>query len=191
MTSRSIFHLKIWYSSEDSSCSFLLLWDGGKKNIYITHKYSQELQLHYQRWRQQYYKFYQFPSSEPVKKSGGISLVGTGDPSQALREAEQELLKVFQRWLGSGDVRQVEKQIGDELARITQNSSQSKEGEIHNGIDIYLACNDELLRLPWEAWKQWLIPQGIDSDAIRIVRTAINDIKGTAHLTKKPQRNLA
>lgn len=190
MTSRSIFHIKIWYSSEDSSCSFLLLWDGGKKNIYITHKYSQELQLHYQRWRQQYFKYYQFPSSEPVKKrkSGGISLIGTGDPSQALREAEQELLKVFQRWLGTGDVRQIEKQIGDELTRITQNLSQSKEGEIHNGIDIYLACNDELLRLPWEAWKQWLIPQVIDKDAIRIVRTSINDIKGTAHSTKKPQR---
>ncbi|MEM9925570.1 MAG: CHASE2 domain-containing protein [Cyanobacteria bacterium P01_D01_bin.50] len=187
MTSRSIFHLKIWYSSEDSSCSFLLLWDGGKKNIYITHKYSQELQLHYQRWRQQYYKFYQFPSSEPVKKSGGISLIGAGDPSQALREAEQELLKVFQRWLGTGDVRQIEKQIGDELTRITQNLSQSKEGEIHNGIDIYLACNDELLRLPWEAWKQWLIPQGIDKDAIRILRTSINDIKGITHSTKKPQ----
>ena len=188
MTSRSIFHLKIWYNSEDSSCSFLLLWDGGKKNIYITHKYSQELQVHYQRWRQQYFKFYQFPFSEPVKKSGGISLIGAGDPSQAVREAEKELLKVFQRWLGTGDVRQVEKQIADELTRITQNLSQSKEGEIHSGIDIYLACNEELLRLPWESWKQWLIPEGAAKDTIRIIRTSMNDTKGISYITKKPQR---
>jgi hypothetical protein len=185
MTSRSAFQLKIWHQKDDDFCSFLLLWDGGNKNIYVSLKYPKELQKRYQRWQQRYFRFYEFPPPQPIGNSGSIN-PDFGDPCNALREAEQNLIQEFKKWLGEGDVRKIQEQIRDEITRLAQTlSKQEKRAGSYPGIDIFLTCNsDELARLPWETWQ--LAPERMPLGTVRIARTLGNSADISA--VKRPLR---
>ena len=169
---RTIFELKVWLKQEQS-CLFLLIWDNRRKQLTASTPYSRDVQKWYQRWRQRYYRFYQLPSLQAPRNSGQLN-PGTGDPAHDLMEAEGELIQAFQRWLGEGDVRNIQHQIQDELARMSQSISESNQ-EVGDqpGIDIFLACDsEEMARLPWEAWP--LVSKWVSPGVVRIVRTAMN-----------------
>jgi hypothetical protein len=185
MTPRSAFQLKVWHQKDDEFCSFLLLWDGGNKNIYVSLNYPKKLQKWYQRWQQRYFRFYEFPPPQTIGDSGSVN-PGSGDPCNALREAEQNLIQEFQKWLGEGEVRKIQEQIRDEFTRIVQTSSkQEKRAGSHPGIDIFLTCNsDELARLPWETWQ--LAPERMPLGTVRIARTLGNSADISA--VKRPLR---
>jgi hypothetical protein len=173
MISRSTFKLKVWHQEGDEFCSFLLLWDGGSKDIYVSLKYSEELQKRYRRWQKFYFGFYEFLPPHPISNSGALN-PGFGDRGNVLQEAEQDLVIAFQRWLGEGEVRKIQEKIRGELTRIAQHSSeQGKEAGTRIGIDIFISCNSiELARLPWEAWE--LAPAGAPLGTVRIARTFSN-----------------
>ncbi|HBB33510.1 MAG TPA: histidine kinase [Cyanobacteria bacterium UBA8803] len=178
MTSRSVFKLKVLHHKDDESCSFLLLWDGGKKDIYISLKYPKELQLRYQRWQQRYCKYYQFPLPQPAQKTRSIAL-SSGDLAHDLREAEEELLTAFQRWLAEGEAHKIRDQIRDELTLAQTASARKQKFHRQHHLDIFLSCSSELARLPWEAWQ--LAPNGIPPGTVRIVRTTMEEQQGSIH----------
>lgn len=185
MSPRSAFHLKVWHQADNQSCSFLLLWDRGNKDIYVSLKYPQELQTRYEHWQRRYLRFYEFPPPQPIGRAGRLNPT-FGDPCNALREAEQSLIQSFQQWLGEGEVRKIQQQIRDELIRIAQTSSKPGKGvQSHPGIDIFLACNSaELARLPWETWQ--LAPERTPLGTVRIARTLGNSADISA--VKRPLR---
>ena len=102
----------------------MLLWDGGNKNIYVSLKYPKELQKRYQRWQQRYFRFYEFPPPQAIGNSGSIN-PDLGDPCNALREAEQNLIQEFQKWLGEGDVRKIQEQIREKLKQAMREKDQT------------------------------------------------------------------
>jgi hypothetical protein len=173
MSPQSAFHLKVWHQADNQSCSFLLLWDRGNKDIYVTLKYPEELQTRYEHWQRRYLRFYEFPPPQPIGRSGRLYPT-FGDPCNALREAEQSLIQSFQQWLGEGEVRKIQQQIRDELIRLAQTSSKLEKGaQSHPSIDIFLTCNSaELARLPWETWQ--LAPERTPLGTVRIARTLGN-----------------
>jgi hypothetical protein len=170
MTPRSTFKLKVWHQQGDEFCSFLLLWDGGSKDIYVSLKYSEELLKRYRRWQKLYFVFYELLPPQPLKPSGALN-PGSGDCGNVLQEAEQDLIRSFQRWLGEGEVRKIQEKIRDELSHIAQHSSeQGGEAGERVGIDVFISCNSiELARLPWEAWE--LAPERAPLGTVRIART--------------------
>lgn len=186
MSPRSAFHLKVWHQADNQSCSFLLLWDKGNKDIYVSLNYPEELQIRYEQWQRRYLRFYQFPPLQPIRKSGTFN-PDFGDPCNALGEAEKNLIQAFQKWLGEGEVRKIQEQIRDELTRIAQELPKpGKRAESQPGIDIFLTCNsDELARLPWETWQ--LVPQRMPLGTVRIARTLGNSADISA--VKRPLRH--
>ena len=183
---RTVFELKVW-GKDEQSCFFLLLWDNRKKQLTACLPYSKDIQKWYQRWRQRYYRFYQLHSPQPLSNSGRLN-PSSGDPGHDLMEAEGALVQAFQRWLGEGEVRNIQQRIRDEFARVTQSASTSERdlGD-QPGVDIFLACDSpEVARLPWEAWP--LAPEFAPSGAIRIVRTAMNEPQGNRALKASSRR---
>jgi hypothetical protein len=170
MTPRFTFKLKVWHQPGDEFCSFLLLWDAGGKDIYVSLKYSEELQKRYRRWQKLYLASYELRPPQPLGNSGALN-PGFGDRGNVLQEAEQDLVKSFQRWLGEGEVRKIQEKIRDELSHIAQHSSeQGREAGERVGIDVFISCNSiELARLPWEAWE--LAPERAPLGTVRIART--------------------
>ncbi|HEY9603516.1 MAG TPA: CHASE2 domain-containing protein, partial [Allocoleopsis sp.] len=170
MTPRSTFKLKVWHQQGDEFCSFLLLWDSGSKDIYVSLKYSEELQKRYRRWQKRYFEFYELRPPQPLEHSGALN-PGFGDPGNVLQEAEQDLIKSFQRWLAEGEVRKIQEKIRDELSHIAQHSSeQGMAARERVGVDIFISCNSiELARLPWEAWE--LASERAPLGTVRIART--------------------
>lgn len=180
MMSRFVFELKVWQKEE--SCFFLLLWHEGRRQLLVNLEYKKELQKRYQRWQQRYSRFYKFTSLH--QEDGNSSNLdscsfkpSTGDSAHDLVEAEKELMEEFQRWLGEGEARKIRELIRNELIRVARESStQGQKAGIEYGIDIFLACDSELERLPWEAWE--LVPSGTPPGTIRIIRTSMNDLDG-------------
>ncbi|MCA1994868.1 MAG: CHAT domain-containing protein, partial [Coleofasciculus sp. S288] len=185
MTPRFAFQLKVLHQADEEFCSFLLLWDGGSKHLCANLKYPRELQKRYQRWQQRYFRFYEFHAPQPLGNSGRLN-PGSGDPCNDLREAEQDLVQAFQRWLGEGKVGKIQARIREEIARLAQTSSkQGKGAGSPPGVDIFLACDSmELERLPWEAWE--LAPEGAPLGTVRIARTSSNLVD--IGLEKRPLR---
>ena len=172
---RTVFELKVWRKDEQS-CFFLLLWDNRKKQQTASQPYSKDIQKWYQRWRQRYYRFYQLHSPHPLSNSGRLN-PSSGDPGHDLMEAEKGLVQAFQRWLGEGEVRNLQQRIRDQFARITQSPQNPQDLGGALGVDIFLACDsDDMARLPWEAWP--LAPEFASPGAVRIVRTAMNEPEG-------------
>ncbi|MCG8363725.1 MAG: hypothetical protein MJA27_10395, partial [Pseudanabaenales cyanobacterium] len=182
---RTVFELKVWHKDEQS-CFFLLLWDNRKKQLAASLTYSKDIQKWYQRWRQRYYRFYRLSSPQALSNSGRLN-PGSGDPGHDLMEAERELVQAFQRWLGEGEVRNIQQRIRDQVARVTQPASASDRELAHQpGVDIFLACDsDDMARLPWEAWP--LAPEFASPGAVRMVRTAMNEMEGNRALKSSPR----
>ncbi|NEO42579.1 MAG: CHASE2 domain-containing protein [Moorea sp. SIOASIH] len=170
----TVFEIKIWYKTDDNSCFFLLLWDDRRRQLSASLNYCKEIQRCYQRWRQRYTRFYEFPSVKPIGDSGRIN-PGSGDRCYDLMEAEREFLNAFQRWLGEGNVRKIQQRIRDELTRVAQVISEDGKGiGTHPSVDIFVACDSiEMERLPWETWE--LAPEGTPLGRVRIFRSAMDN----------------
>ncbi len=166
---RTIFELKVWHQDE-RSCFLLLLWDNRSKKLTASLPYPSDLQKSYQLWRQRYHRFYKFSAPQSPGNSGRLN-PGSGDLAHDLTEAERELVKGFQRWLGDNDGRTIQQRIQDELAQLTQMNANPA---IKPGVDVFLACNsDEIARLPWELLA--LNADMFPPDRLRIVRTAMDE----------------
>ena len=172
----STFQLKVWYEADEGTCFFALFWQEGSKSMVVSQKFPQLLQRYYQTWLQRYLKYYQFIPSQSAAKSGSLGLTASGDKFQDLREAESQFLQTFQRWLGEGNSRQIERKIQAELTRQLHQTSKNQV-QVGNSpkVHILLACSSELEKLPWEAWGRWLLPDGVMSGTIRLQRTVLDD----------------
>ncbi|MEN8445135.1 MAG: hypothetical protein ABG776_09015, partial [Cyanobacteria bacterium J06555_13] len=160
MVSRSIFELRVGFRPADQTCPFELSWPNTDGKLYRVQKYSDKLQAAYEAWKQCYFNHIQ-PNSvqdEEDEDSGRIRMADLGDSAMDVREAEKSLLEAFRRWIGEGEARDIERQLQLELTSLIHYSSQQLRDKKENsiGIDIYLSCDRELEKLPWEAWLQWL-----------------------------------
>ncbi|WP_187329451.1 CHAT domain-containing protein [Halomicronema hongdechloris] len=114
-----------------------------------------------------------------MTRSGTFSVRPNGDPSAAVRNAEDILTTTFLDWLGAGDTRSIERQLQTALLEVSQTSEE--ESSMPLGVNVFLACGDSRLQqLPWEAWARRLVPQGLPSNSIRVIRTARDDPQGLA-----------
>lgn len=170
---RSVFELKV-RGGERDTCFFLLMWGDRSCDLSTTLPYPRELHKRYQRWRKRYLRFYEFKTASGLPESAGLSESGslellTEDAANNLIEAQEGMLHAFLRWLGEGEVRKIQERIWQELAILAQ--STSKTGE-DCGIDLFLSCDGELARFPWEAWS--LTPRGSPPDTVRLIRTTSN-----------------
>ncbi|MBP0016651.1 MAG: CHASE2 domain-containing protein [Cyanobacteria bacterium SBLK] len=174
---RSVFELKV-RGAEGDTCFFLLMWGDRRNDLSATLPYPRELQKRYQRWRQRYFRFYEFKiapegsQGSKLPESGSLELL-TEDAANNLIEAREGMLDAFLHWLGEGEVRKIQERIWQELTILAQ--SASKTGEAC-GIDLFLSCDGELARLPWEAWS--LAPRGSPPDTVRLIRTTTNPPEG-------------
>lgn len=177
---RAVFELKIW-CQDKASCFFLLLWEQGKKKLTASLPYPEEIQKCYQLWRQRYHRFYQLSPPQSASNSGRLN-PGSGDLAHDLMDAEKRLVKAFQRWLGSGELRAIQQQIREQLPAI----SSPKQAVTQPGVDIFLACDaEEMEQLPWEVCALGL--DGIAPGALRIVRTAMDEPEAP-HIPKVPRK---
>ncbi|MEM9543546.1 MAG: CHASE2 domain-containing protein [Cyanobacteria bacterium P01_E01_bin.42] len=164
---RSVFELKV-RGGEGDTCFFLLMWGDRSCDLSATLPYPQELHKRYQRWRRRYFRFYEFETASKLSESGSLELL-TDDAANNLIEAQEGMLNAFLRWLGEGEVRKIQERIWQELAVLAQRTSKTQE---NCGIDLFLSCDGELARLPWEAWS--LAPRGSPPDTVRLIRTTSN-----------------
>ena len=152
MNHQTVFELRVWKNQEDS-CIFLLLWDGREKNLSISQRYPKPLKKAYNRWQQAYNRYYNLPNLSPVSESGSLTLA-SGDEAHDLMEAKRVLVLEFQQWLQGENIRQIYDQIQDELTRLVQSAAEKPQHSKPSlGVDLYLTCDLELSRLPWEVWR--------------------------------------
>lgn len=175
---------------ENGSCIFYLSWDQGRRDLFASQVFTPQLRRDYRIWQRAYLKYYSLPNDENLSRSGGLSL-STGDPSSIVRNEESAFLSRFLDWLGSGEIRLIERQLQTSLLDIGQTGDDEIQETSH--INIYLACNARFLSpLPWEYWVKSLIPKSFSEDSIRLIRTsnddpdALSEIK-TPRLHKKPR----
>jgi len=183
MVRRATYTLKVLYQPEEHICSFLLLWNGGQRDLYVGQPYPDKVLKEYEDWKSRYLRYYQLSSNQNFKRGGSIATVLTGDDAQDLRTLEEKFLITFHQWLGEGNVRAIEKQIQAELFRLSQDftiNEMSDSGAIAPGasvanfyqVDIRFACDDiKLQQLPWESWVAHLVPEQIPPGTIRLIRT--------------------
>lgn len=171
MIDHSRFEITVWRN--DDACFFLLLCPETNRKVRASLPFSQELVKRYKRWQRRYYRFYHFPFSSELPDSGSIGS-SSGDLVNDLKEAEQELIKAFQKWLGQGELREIQQEIQTEINRnISHLSKSAKLSKKHPPVDLFIACDSlDLARLPWESWE--VIPQDSHFSTVRIMRTSMN-----------------
>lgn len=130
------------------SCLFELTWDRGKR---LTANLSFPTQLidHYSAWRAAYLSYYQQALRGRVKAIGHLHNLEADWHSQ-LVQAEAKLLFEFHRWLGHGNLFEMQKEL-------LQAKPDSPRAAGHNlsatPIELFLTCEPmAVARLPWETW---------------------------------------
>lgn len=171
MMTHSRFEITVWQN--ESTCFFLLLCPETNRKVRASLPFSQELVKRYKRWQRRYYRFYHFPFSIELPDSGSIGS-SSGDLVNDLKEAEQDLIKAFQKWLGQGELREIQQEIQTEINRNISHLSKSvKLPKKYPPVDLFIACDSlDLARLPWESWE--VIPQDSHLGTVRIMRTSMN-----------------
>lgn len=185
MVYRAVYTLKVLHQPDDQSCSFLLLWKDGQRDIYVGDAYPSRLLKDYETWQKHYLRYYRLQARNGIKRSGSLSITPTGDPSQDLRTAEDCFLTTFFRWLGEGAVRKIEQQLQSALIELSQSMTVDQRADaatypvlaknapfLPYQVDLYLACDDvKIQQFPWEQWVVRLVPENIPAGAIRLIRT--------------------
>lgn len=170
----------------DGLCTFSLIWDQGQRDIFASQTFTPQLRRDYQVWQKAYLRYYSLPNDENISRSGGLS-ISTGDPSSIVRNKEEAFLSTFLDWLGSGDIRLIERQLETALLEIKQLEDQKLVETSH--INIYLACDERFLRpLPWEFWVKSLIPKKFSENSIRLIRTVKDN---SSQLAEVPSKTLS
>ncbi|MEM9908567.1 MAG: CHAT domain-containing protein [Cyanobacteria bacterium P01_D01_bin.44] len=184
---RTVFELKVIAQSEDA-CFLLLFWDAHRQSVTASLPYPTKLHKRYQRWQNQYLKFYQLTASAGGVASSGRLNPGTGDPAHDLQEAERTWIDAFNQWLNDPEGRKVQQCIQDEITRLFQELAHSTHlPRSGTGVDVYIACDDPLLaKLPWEAWA--LAPRNAFPGTVRIIRTGVDEQAGPANAKSRPSR---
>jgi hypothetical protein len=189
LSSRASFHLIVFYEKTEIKdyCYFTLFKNQERNPIAVTQQYPIELTTSFEHWQERYYVYYfpeMYASAEPIS-SGSLDFDTieqeiTGDSYQDLTNAEKNLFSIFRRWIAQGNTAIIQETLQDELI---------------NGIDIFLGCSPELVKLPWEAWAKSLIPQKAPDDLVRLIRTPFSNDRKTKidpsdfQKSKKKQRN--
>lgn len=167
---RFIFNLKVSYLQEESLCLFLL-WNEDHEDLSSSQPYPQRLQRDYKVWREQYLKYHRLSSEDSNRKKGPIAIAPTGDRCQDVHIAEKQLLQTFCDWLKGGDFHRLEQHISKKLLERVRHSALSNSASEEAYLDIYLQCDKNLEKLPWEAWAASLIDESMSFNAIRLIRT--------------------
>lgn len=151
-----------------NNCRFQLYWGKEQRLRPVTLPYPESLTALYQDWERAYLNLYQsaqiavdvtataeFNTWLPHRVQslrGRVEASGSMAPSQIdwheqLRNAEARLIKEFNDWLYSLELREIRAKIA-RAARLA-----SEQSELAH-VDLLLACDSlELARLPWEAWE--------------------------------------
>ncbi|PZO38673.1 MAG: histidine kinase [Pseudanabaena frigida] len=178
----------------DTQCRFLLRWGKNQRLPIVAIAYSNRLDTCYGEWQLAYLNYYRNVDLLPekphtqlnqnlrgrVQSSGSFSLPNI-DWYEKLREAEEKLLREFTFWLRSPELYELWEEV-KRSARLV--SIQSKSSDLPSAhIDLQIACSEDLLYLPWEAWK--LQDEFASLDTVRIARSVYSSAEV---LTPQPRR---
>ncbi len=153
---------------DPNKCRFQLSWGKEQRLRPVTLPYPESLMALYQDWERAYLSFYQsdqinWDSTNTAVPNtwlpyriaqqalrGRAEASGSMTPStdwhEQLGNLEARLLREFNNWLHSPDeLRRIWAKIAS-AARVASERSEP------NHVDVLLACDLELARLPWEAW---------------------------------------
>ncbi len=120
------------------TCLFKLAWNRGQQITAIV-DYPKSLLNSYRDWRQAYLNFYKtsLRARVPKKKKSPGKIQLPQDWQRQLVQAEAQLIAEFQRWLRSEALYEIR-------AKITSSPG---------AVTLFIACEGDLTRLPWEAWE--------------------------------------
>ena len=139
MIGKKIFNLKI--DRIHNYCLFQLSWGEGCQ-LSATLNYCATVTESYQDWRDAYHDFYDNLRGKVADEGEGSA--PTVERRPRLREAEAKLIFEFEKWLRDPELYEIREEIKN-AAHSTQPNS--------FWVEVSLSCNDQdLLRLPWEAW---------------------------------------
>ena len=151
------------------TCLFKLKWDR-EKQISTIVSYPDALSELNRAWHKAYVNFYKTALRARVRKiknDGKISL--PQDRHRQLIQAEAQLLEVFYSWLRSEKLYEIRSKIAIEGGKDKATTT------------LFLTCNGELERLPWETWEL-----GAEfAHSVEIVRSPTN-ITNSNYKTFKP-----
>ncbi|MEM9806311.1 MAG: CHASE2 domain-containing protein [Cyanobacteria bacterium P01_D01_bin.56] len=181
---RFIFNLRVSFLKESGLCSFFL-WNRNHEGIPASRLYSKSLARDYATWREQYLTYYNLSLEGELDEGGSLQDFPLGDPAQDVRRDEQQLIETFLNWLRNGEFLKLEEYIRNMLMQLIQHGSLSNSVDETSHIDIYLACDEVLEKLPWEAWVATLIPDQLPKDTIRLIRTCEGKSIGTHSFTSR------
>ena len=128
----------------ERTCIFKLIWGQGQQ-ISTALPYPEILFSCYQAWRRDYLNFYKnFDSTsfrarvrKPKNEEGTLNI--PQDRQRQLVQSSAKMLKEFQRWLRREELYEIRATIAQEKT----------DNELNT---LFITCNGELQRLPWEAW---------------------------------------
>ena len=156
----------------ERTCLFKLMWGKGQQ-ISTMVSYPDTISRGYQTWHRAYLNFYKTALRARVRKpenDGKISL--PQDRHRQLVQAEAQFLSEFHRWLRQEKLYEIRSKI-------------ASEGSKNNSpIALFLTCDGELQRLPWESWEL-----GAEfGTTVAIARSPTNITNSQASTPKRPRK---
>ncbi|GAB1542847.1 hypothetical protein NUACC21_55210 [Scytonema sp. NUACC21] len=179
MTFIQVFKLKI---NKSGRCCNFELSRGEELTIPTQLDYPDSLETSYADWRQAYLNCYENLRGK-VPKKGSIKAPAK-DWQGKLREAEDNFLSEFHRWLRKEQLYEIRETIAN-AARYLPNSGS-------HWVDVLLTCDSlELARLPWEAWEINTKLSVPGARNIRLARVPSNIRNSTVSPIRRKARVLA
>jgi hypothetical protein len=154
----------------ESQCRFLLKWGKSQRLPVVAIAYPESLANSYREWQTTYLNYYCHVTignslRGRVQGSGSFSLSNV-DWYEKLREAEEKLIRELNFWLRSPELYELWEEVKRSSRLISTKSQSSNLDTTH--IDLLITCSEDLLCLPWEAWK--LQDEFAPLDTVRIAR---------------------
>lgn len=154
----------------ESQCRFLLKWGKNQRLPLVAIAYPERLAKYYSEWQTNYLNYYRHvPMGNSlrgrVQGSGSFSLSNV-DWYEKLREAEEKLIREFNLWLRSPELYELWAEVKRSSRLLSTKLKSADLSSIH--IDLLITCSEDLLCLPWEAWK--LQDEFAPLDTVRIAR---------------------
>ena len=174
-----------------TQCRFHLKWEKNQCLPRVIISYSELLSKSYSEWQIAYLNYYRHVSigsslRGKVQGSGSFSLSNV-DWYEKLREAEEKLIREFNFWLRSPELYELWEEVKRSARLVSIESKSLDPSSAH--IDLLITCSDDLLCLPWEAWK--LHDEFAALDTVRIARSFSSSTEILPPKTRRRPRVLA
>jgi len=175
----------------ENQCRFLLKWGKNQRLPLVAIAYPEKLAKSYSEWQTTYLNYYRhMPMGNSlrgrVQGSGSFSLSNV-DWYEKLREAEEKLIRGLNFWLRSPELYELWEEVKRSSRLLSTKSKSSDLSSIH--IDLLITCSEDLLCLPWEAWK--LQDEFAPLDTVRIARAIYSSTEILPPQSRRRPRVLA